>query len=62
MKKNNDITRSLVVDEVTWKEAKCYARGHYSLSLSKVINSLLVDWVKSEKKKGLLNPNQGQLI
>jgi len=62
MKKNNDITRSLVVDEVTWNEAKTYARGHYSLSLSKVINSLLSDWVSAEKKKSLLNPNQGKLI
>ncbi len=62
MEKKNDITRSLVIDKKTWNDAKKYARGNYDKSLSKVIDSLLREWVATEKRKGFNNPNQGKLI
>ena len=49
MKVKNDITRSLVVDKDTWMEAMSIAKAHYNLSLSKVIDNLLADWLEKEK-------------
>lgn len=62
MKPKDEITRSLIIDRTTWKESMKYSRDRYKMSLSKVIEALLQEWLDKEKKKPLDNSNQGQFF
>ncbi len=59
MKPKDEITRSLLIDKTTWDDAMLYSRSRYKMSLSKVIESLLKEWLTKEKRKPLDNENQG---
>ena len=59
MKPKDEVTRSLLIDKNTWEDAMKYSRMRYKMSLSKVVEKLLQDWVTKEKKKPLENENQG---
>jgi len=56
------VTRSLVVDRNTWDEAMKYSRVRYKMSLSKVVDSLLQEWIKKERRKPLENENQAKFF
>ena len=58
MKPKNEVTRSLLIDKETWDEAMKYSRNRYKMSLSKVIESLLQEWLIKEKRKPLDNTKQ----
>lgn len=62
MKPKNEITRSLLIDKETWQESMKYSRDRYKMSLSKVIESLLQEWLTKEKRKPLDNANQGKFF
>ena len=62
MKPKDEITRSLLIDKTTWNESMKYSRDRYKMSLSKVIESLLQDWLAKEKRKPLDNTNQGKFF
>jgi len=62
VKPKDEITRSLIIDRTTWKESMKYSRDRYKMSLSKVIEALLQEWLDKEKKKPLDNSNQGQFF
>ena len=62
MKPKDEVTRSLVIDRETWDDAMKYSRVRYKMSLSKVIDSLLQEWVKKEKRKPLENENQAKFF
>ncbi len=62
MKPKDEITRSLLIDRSTWDEAMKYSRSRYKMSLSKVIESLLQEWLAKEKRKPLDNENQGKFF
>lgn len=62
MKPKNEITRSLLIDKATWDDAMKYSRERYKMSLSKVIESLLQEWLVKEKRKPLDNSNQGKFF
>ena len=62
MKPKDEVTRSLVVDRTTWDDAMKYSRVRYKMSLSKVIDSLLQEWVQKEKRKPLENENQAKFF
>ena len=62
MKPKDEVTRSLVVDRGTWDEAMKYSRARYKMSLSKVVESLLQEWVQKEKRKPLENENQAKFF
>jgi len=62
MKPKDEITRSLLIDRNTWDEAMRYSRNRYKMSLSKVVESLLQEWLAKEKRKPLDNENQGKLF
>lgn len=62
MKPKDEITRSLLIDRKTWDDAMKYSRHRYKMSLSKVIESLLQEWLAKEKKKPLDNENQGKFF
>lgn len=62
MKPKDEITRSLLIDRNTWDEAMKYSRGRYKMSLSKVVESLLQEWLAKEKRKPLDNENQGKFF
>ena len=62
MKPKDEITRSLLIDRTTWEEAMKYSRGRYKMSLSKVVEKLLQDWLAKEKRKPLDNENQGKFF
>lgn len=62
MKPKDEITRSLLVDRETWDEAMKYARGRYKMSLSKVVERLLQEWLAKERRKPLDNENQGKFF
>ncbi len=59
MKPKDEVTRSLLIDKNTWDDAMKYSRNRYKMSLSKVVEKLLQDWLAKEKKKPLDNENQG---
>ena len=59
MKPKDEVTRSLLIEKNTWEDAMKYSRMRYKMSLSKVVEKLLQDWVTKEKKKPLENENQG---
>lgn len=62
MQPKNEITRSLLIDKTTWDEAMLYSRSRYKMSLSKVIESLLKEWLAKEKRKPLDNEKQGKFF
>ena len=62
MKPKDEITRSLLVDRQTWDDAMKYSRNRYKMSLSKVVESLLQEWLAKEKRKPLDNSNQGKFF
>ncbi|MCW8839018.1 MAG: hypothetical protein OQJ77_05385 [Thiovulaceae bacterium] len=62
MKPKDEITRSLLIDKKTWDDAMLYSRNRYKMSLSKVIESLLQEWLVKEKRKPLDNEKQGKFF
>ncbi len=62
LKPKDEITRSLLVDRETWEDAMKYSRGRYKMSLSKVVEKLLQDWLAKERRKPLDNENQGKFF
>lgn len=62
MKPKDEVTRSLLIDRVTWDDSMKYSRDRYKMSLSKVIESLLQEWLAKEKRKPLDNNKQGKFF
>jgi len=62
MKPKDEITRSLLIDRRTWDDAMKYSRTRYKMSLSKVIEALLQEWLAKEKRKPLDNEKQGKFF
>lgn len=62
MKPKNEITRSLIIDKETWDDSMKYARQRYKMSLSKVIEHLLKEWLAKERRKPLENEKQEKLF
>jgi hypothetical protein len=62
LKPKDEITRSLLIDKDTWDEAMKYSRVRYKMSLSKVIESLLQEWLAKERRKPLDNEKQGKFF
>ncbi|MBA3026307.1 MAG: hypothetical protein FP820_07820 [Sulfurimonas sp.] len=62
MKPKDEVTRSLLIDRKTWDDSMKYARDRYKMSLSKVIESLLHEWLEKEKRKPLDNTKQGKFF
>jgi hypothetical protein len=62
LKPKDEITRSLLIDKDTWDEAMKYSRVRYKMSLSKVIESLLQEWLTKERRKPLDNEKQGKFF
>ena len=62
MKPKDEVTRSLLIDRETWDDAMKYSRDRYKMSLSKVIESLLQEWLTKEKRKPLDNTKQGKFF
>lgn len=50
------------MDKQTWDDAMRYSRDRYKMSLSKVVESLLQEWLTKEKRKPLDNLNQGKFF
>lgn len=62
MQPKDEVTRSLLIDKTTWDDAMKYSRSRYKMSLSKVVESLLQDWLAKEKRKPLDNEKQGKFF
>jgi hypothetical protein len=62
MQPKDEITRSLLIDRKTWDDAMIYSRNRYKMSLSKVVESLLQEWLSKEKRKPLDNEKQGKFF
>ena len=62
MQPKDEITRSLLIDRQTWDDAMKYSRQRYKMSLSKVVESLLQEWLAKEKRKPLDNNKQGKFF
>jgi hypothetical protein len=62
MQPKDEITRSLLIDKKTWDDAMFYSRNRYKMSLSKVIESLLQEWLAKERRKPLDNEKQGKFF
>jgi len=62
LKPKDEVTRSLLIDRQTWDDAMKYSRGRYNMSLSKVVESLLQEWLAKEKRKPLDNTKQGKFF
>ncbi|WP_457745684.1 hypothetical protein [Sulfurimonas sp.] len=62
MKPKDEVTRSLLIDKETWDDAMKYSRQRYKMSLSKVIESLLQEWLVKEKRKPLDNSKQAKFF
>jgi len=62
MKPKDEVTRSLLIDKDTWNDSMKYSRERYKMSLSKVVESLLKEWLAKEKRKPLDNTNQGKFF
>ena len=58
LKPKDEVTRSLLIDKETWNDAMKYSRERYKMSLSKVVESLLQEWLVKERRKPLDNSNQ----
>jgi len=62
MQAKDEITRSLLIDRQTWDDSMKYSRQRYRMSLSKVVESLLQEWLAKEKRKPLDNKSQGKFF
>lgn len=62
MKPKDEVTRSLLIDRKTWDDAMKYSRRRYKMSLSKVVEKLLQEWLAKEKNKPLDNESQGKFF
>jgi len=62
VKPKDEVTRSLLIDRQTWDDSMKYSRERYKMSLSKVIESLLQEWLAKEKRKPLDNSKQGKFF
>jgi len=62
MKPKDEVTRSLLIDRKTWDDAMKYSRNRYKMSLSKVVEALLQEWLDKEKRKPLDNEKQGKFF
>jgi hypothetical protein len=62
VKPKNEVTRSLVIDREIWDEAMMYSKNRYKMSLSKVIEAHLAEWLKKERRKPLDNERQGRFF
>lgn len=62
MQPKDEVTRSLLIDRKTWDEAMKYSRNRYKMSLSKVVEALLQEWLIKEKRKPLDNEKQGKFF
>jgi len=62
LKPKNEVTRSLLIDKETWNDAMKYSRSRYKMSLSKVVESLLQEWLVKEKRKPLDHSSQGKFF
>ena len=62
MKPKDEITRSLLIDRKTWDDSMKYSRERYKMSLSKVVEALLQEWLDKEKRKPLDNNKQGKFF
>jgi len=62
MQPKDEVTRSLLIDRKTWDDSMKYSRNRYKMSLSKVIESLLQEWLAKEKRKPLDNEKQGKFF
>ncbi|MEO1938028.1 MAG: hypothetical protein ABGW85_05255 [Sulfurimonas sp.] len=62
MKPKDEVTRSLLIDRQIWDDAMKYSRQRYKMSLSKVIEALLEEWLTKEKRKPLDNSKQGKFF
>jgi len=62
MQPKDEITRSLLIDRKTWDEAMRYSRSRYKMSLSKVVEALLQEWLSKEKRKPLDDERQGKFF
>jgi len=62
LKPKDEVTRSLLIDKATWDDAMKYSRSRYKMSLSKVIESLLQEWLVKEKRKPLDHSKQGKFF
>lgn len=62
MKPKDEVTRSLLIDRQTWEDSMKYSRDRYKMSLSKVIEALLQEWLTKEKRKPLDNNKQGKFF
>ena len=62
MQPKDEVTRSLLIDRHTWDESMKYSRERYKMSLSKVIEALLQEWLAKEKRKPLDNKSQGKFF
>jgi len=62
VKPKDEVTRSLLIDRQTWDDSMRYSRERYKMSLSKVIESLLQEWLAKEKRKPLDNSKQGKFF
>jgi hypothetical protein len=62
VKPKDEVTRSLLIDRNTWDESMKYSRSRYKMSLSKVVESLLQEWLAKEKRKPLDNDKQGKFF
>jgi macrodomain Ter protein organizer (MatP/YcbG family) len=62
LKPKDEVTRSLLIDRQVWDDAMKYSRQRYKMSLSKVIEALLEEWLTKEKRKPLDNSKQGKFF
>jgi hypothetical protein len=62
LKPKDEVTRSLLIDRATWDDAMKYSRQRYKMSLSKVVESLLQEWLIKEKRKPLDNSKQAKFF
>jgi len=62
IKPKDEVTRSLLIDHSTWDDAMKYSRQRYKMSLSKVVEKLLQEWLVKEKRKPLENEKQNKLF
>lgn len=62
MTPKDEITRSLIIDKKTWNDGMKYARQRYKMSLSKVVEKLLQEWLEKERRKPLENERQEKLF
>jgi hypothetical protein len=62
LKPKDEVTRSLLIDRKVWDEAMKYSRQRYKMSLSKVIEALLEEWLTKERRKPLDNSKQGKFF